>query len=53
MKKYTNSGRHTKNIKTKPDLLLEEGDRIGSLEVIATPGHTPGSIALLIHVIEV
>ncbi|MEB2282838.1 MBL fold metallo-hydrolase [Lysinibacillus xylanilyticus] len=35
-----------KNIKTKPDLLLEEGDRVGSLEVIATPGHTPGSIAL-------
>ncbi|MGE7919589.1 MBL fold metallo-hydrolase [Viridibacillus sp. NPDC093762] len=35
-----------KNIKTKPDLLLENGDRIGSLEVIATPGHTPGSITL-------
>ncbi|MFJ7734081.1 MBL fold metallo-hydrolase [Lysinibacillus sp. NPDC097231] len=35
-----------KNIKTKPDLLLEEGDRVGSLEVIATPGHTPGSISL-------
>ena len=26
---------------TKPTLLLHEGDRIGSLEVIATPGHTP------------
>ncbi|MFE6168139.1 MBL fold metallo-hydrolase [Viridibacillus arvi] len=35
-----------KNIKTKPDLLLEDGNRIGSLEVIATPGHTPGSITL-------
>lgn len=35
-----------KNIKTKPDVLLEEGNRIGSLEVIATPGHTPGSITL-------
>lgn len=35
-----------KNIKTKPDLLLEDGDSIGSLEVIATPGHTPGSITL-------
>lgn len=35
-----------KNIKTKPDVYLEEGNRIGSLEVIATPGHTPGSIAL-------
>src|SRR6266699_1008368 len=33
--------------KTKPALLLHEGDRIGSLEVIATPGHTPGHIAFL------
>src|SRR5712691_8434442 len=33
--------------KTKPTLLLHEGDRIGSLEVIATPGHTPGHIAFL------
>src|SRR5205807_3498897 len=33
--------------KTKPTLLLHEGDRIGSLEVIATPGHTPGHLAFL------
>lgn len=33
--------------KTKPAQLLREGDRIGSLEVIATPGHTPGHIAFL------
>ncbi len=33
--------------KTKPTRLLHEGDRIGSLEVIATPGHTPGHIAFL------
>jgi glyoxylase-like metal-dependent hydrolase (beta-lactamase superfamily II) len=33
--------------KTKPTRLLEEGDTVGSLEVIATPGHTPGQIALL------
>src|SRR5947207_4347108 len=32
---------------TKPTRLLHEGDRIGSLEVIATPGHTPGHIAFL------
>jgi glyoxylase-like metal-dependent hydrolase (beta-lactamase superfamily II) len=32
---------------TKPALLLHEGDRIGSLEVIATPGHTPGHSAFL------
>ncbi|MBY0122764.1 MBL fold metallo-hydrolase [Bacillus sp. S/N-304-OC-R1] len=36
-----------KNIVTRPDRLLHEGDRIGSLEVILTPGHTPGSISLL------
>ncbi|MGB6406297.1 MAG: MBL fold metallo-hydrolase [Planococcus donghaensis] len=36
-----------KNIKTQPDRLLEEGDQIGSLEVVNTPGHTPGSISLL------
>jgi glyoxylase-like metal-dependent hydrolase (beta-lactamase superfamily II) len=33
--------------KTKPTLLLHEGDRIGSLEVIATPGHTPGHLSFL------
>jgi glyoxylase-like metal-dependent hydrolase (beta-lactamase superfamily II) len=26
---------------------LHDGDRIGSLEVIATPGHTPGHVAFL------
>jgi glyoxylase-like metal-dependent hydrolase (beta-lactamase superfamily II) len=33
--------------KTQPGILLHEGDRIGSLEVIATPGHTPGHVAFL------
>lgn len=33
--------------KTRPTRLLHEGDRIGSLEVIATPGHTPGHAAFL------
>jgi glyoxylase-like metal-dependent hydrolase (beta-lactamase superfamily II) len=31
----------------KPDTLLAPGDRIGSLEVIASPGHTPGHVAFL------
>ncbi|GHO48131.1 MBL fold metallo-hydrolase [Ktedonospora formicarum] len=31
--------------KTKPTLLFNEGDRVGSLEVVATPGHTPGQVA--------
>ncbi|WP_409305982.1 MBL fold metallo-hydrolase [Peribacillus sp. SCS-155] len=35
-----------KGITTRPDTLLAEGDRIGFLEVIYTPGHTPGSISL-------
>ncbi|MHB8105888.1 MAG: MBL fold metallo-hydrolase [Candidatus Cryosericum sp.] len=30
----------------EPDLLLKEGDRVGSLSVIETPGHTDGSICL-------
>lgn len=33
--------------KAKPTLLLHEGDHVGSLEVIATPGHTPGHLAFL------
>lgn len=32
---------------TKPDVLLRPGDRVGSLEVIASPGHTPGHVAFL------
>lgn len=31
----------------KPDRLLEPGDRVGSLEVVASPGHTPGHVAFL------
>jgi hydroxyacylglutathione hydrolase len=29
-----------------PEHLLQEGERIGELEVLHTPGHTPGSICL-------
>jgi glyoxylase-like metal-dependent hydrolase (beta-lactamase superfamily II) len=32
---------------TRPTRLLSPGDRVGSLEVVAAPGHTPGQIALL------
>lgn len=32
---------------TRPTRTVVEGDRIGSLEVIASPGHTPGHIAFL------
>lgn len=31
---------------TRPDRLVYEGDRVGSLQVVSTPGHTPGHIAL-------
>jgi len=31
----------------KPDRLLKPGDRIGSLEVVASPGHTPGHVAFI------
>jgi glyoxylase-like metal-dependent hydrolase (beta-lactamase superfamily II) len=32
---------------TKPTRTLAHGDRIGSLEVVAAPGHTPGHVAFL------
>jgi glyoxylase-like metal-dependent hydrolase (beta-lactamase superfamily II) len=31
----------------QPDLVLNEGDKIGHLRVLHTPGHTPGSISVL------
>lgn len=31
----------------KPDRLLHPGDRIGSLEVVASPGHTPGHVSFI------
>ncbi len=34
-------------LRTTPDVRLSAGDRIGSLEVISTPGHTPGHISFL------
>ena len=34
-------------VKTTPDVLLNHGDRVGSLEVVACPGHTPGHVAFL------
>ncbi len=36
-----------KHIKTIPDVLLQDGDRIGSLQAIETPGHTPGSMSFI------
>jgi glyoxylase-like metal-dependent hydrolase (beta-lactamase superfamily II) len=32
-------------VNTKPDVLLHDGDRVGSLIAIAAPGHTPGNMA--------
>ena len=34
-------------LETKPDHLLQAGDRVGSLEVVASPGHTPGHVSFL------
>lgn len=36
-----------KAVRTKPDRLLEDGDQIGSLVAIASPGHTPGHMAFM------
>lgn len=32
---------------TTPDQLLSDGDRVGSLRVVSSPGHTPGHVAFL------
>lgn len=34
-------------LQTVPDVRLVPGDRVGSLEVIASPGHTPGHVAFI------
>jgi glyoxylase-like metal-dependent hydrolase (beta-lactamase superfamily II) len=36
-----------KKLKTRANILLKEGDLIGSLAAIETPGHTPGSMSFL------
>jgi glyoxylase-like metal-dependent hydrolase (beta-lactamase superfamily II) len=33
--------------KTRPHRTLSAGDRVGSLEVVASPGHTPGHVSFL------
>jgi glyoxylase-like metal-dependent hydrolase (beta-lactamase superfamily II) len=35
------------NLATAPDVILKPGDRVGSLEVVASPGHSPGHVAFL------
>jgi glyoxylase-like metal-dependent hydrolase (beta-lactamase superfamily II) len=40
-------GSWPKHLRTAPDVRLTGGERIGSLEVIPTPGHTPGHLAFL------
>jgi glyoxylase-like metal-dependent hydrolase (beta-lactamase superfamily II) len=34
-------------VDTRPAVQLQPGDRVGSLEVVASPGHTPGHVAFL------
>ena len=34
-------------VATRPDVALENGDRVGSLTVVACPGHSPGHVAFL------
>lgn len=36
-----------KKLQTRAAVLLEDGDKIGSLTAIETPGHTPGSMSFL------
>jgi glyoxylase-like metal-dependent hydrolase (beta-lactamase superfamily II) len=34
-------------LRTVPDVRLSPGDRVGSLEVVPSPGHTPGHVSFL------
>jgi glyoxylase-like metal-dependent hydrolase (beta-lactamase superfamily II) len=34
-------------LETVPDVRLAPGDRVGSLEVVPSPGHTPGHVSFL------
>ena len=34
-------------VRTVPDVRLAAGDRVGSLEVVPTPGHSPGHVSFL------
>jgi glyoxylase-like metal-dependent hydrolase (beta-lactamase superfamily II) len=34
-------------VTTQPDVLLTAGDRVGSLEVVPSPGHSPGHVAFM------
>ncbi|HET7578998.1 MAG TPA: MBL fold metallo-hydrolase [Bacillales bacterium] len=36
---------YPKSLKTKPDKLLRDGDRVGSLLAVTSPGHSPGSMS--------
>jgi glyoxylase-like metal-dependent hydrolase (beta-lactamase superfamily II) len=36
-----------KNVTARPTRTLANGDRVGSLQVVAAPGHTPGHVAFL------
>ncbi|WP_174728023.1 MBL fold metallo-hydrolase [Mesobacillus harenae] len=36
-----------KKVHTRPDILVKEGDQIGSLTAFLSPGHTPGSMSFL------
>jgi glyoxylase-like metal-dependent hydrolase (beta-lactamase superfamily II) len=36
-----------KKVRTRPTRTIAAGDRVGALEVVASPGHTPGHLAFL------
>jgi len=40
-------GSWPRKLTTVPDVRISGGERIGSLEVVPTPGHTPGHVAFL------
>ena len=36
-------------VETVPDVRLSAGDRVGSLEVVASPGHSPGHVTYAVR----
>ena len=40
-------GSWPKKLRTIPDVRITGGERVGSLEVVPSPGHTPGHVAFL------
>lgn len=46
-------GSYSDRLPVRIDQILKDGDMVGSLLIIDTPGHTPGSISFLMSVMAI